>query len=109
MRQPCNDPTTAAAFASSPAASVAWEKSQQNSEIPNAANGTNRGETSPCSSFAQPIEPAPTPIANTDSSSVMTEPSPCNVSRAITGNSVINVAPTVQNQDSPRMHSQMPC
>ena len=48
------------------------------------------------------MEPTPTPMANTDSSSVSTVPSDRSVSRATTGNSVISVAPMVQNQDRPR-------
>ena len=90
-----------------PADAAARAKSQQNSEMPSAANGTSRGDTSPCSSRAHCIEPAPTPMANTDSSSVSTVPSACSVSRATTGNSVISVAPMVQNHDSPSTDSQI--
>ncbi len=50
MRQPCRVPITAPAVATPSAALVAAEKSQQNSDIPNAANGANRGDTLPCSS-----------------------------------------------------------
>ena len=64
-------------------------------------------DTSPCSSRAHWMEPTPTPIANTDRSSVSTVPSECSVSRATTGNSVISVAPMVQNQDRPRSESQI--
>ncbi len=90
-----------------PADAAAEAKSQQNSEMPSAANGTSRADTSPCSSRAHCMEPTPTPIANTDSSSVSTVPSECSVSRATTGNSVISVAPMVQNHDRPRTDSQI--
>ena len=86
---------------------AAVEKSHVNSEIPSAAKGTCRADTSPLSSFAQAIEPMPVPMANTASSKVSTCPSACSVSRAITGNSVSSVAPTVQNHDSPSRHSQI--
>jgi len=107
IRPPCHDPSTAPAEAMVPAPAAADAKSQQNAEMPSAAKGTSRGETSPCSMRAQAIEPMPTPTAKTVSNRVRTEPSPCRVSRAIIGNSVIRVAPMVQNQDRPSKDSQI--
>ena len=51
------------------------------------------------------MDPPPTPTANPASSSVTTRLSAPNSSFASTGNSARNVAPMVQNQDRPRMHS----
>ncbi len=107
IRQPANEDSAAAAVAMLPADAAAEAKSQQNSEMPSAANGTSRADTSPCSNRAHCTEPTPTPTANTDSSSVSTVPSECSVSRATTGNSVISVAPMVQNQESPSTDSQI--
>ncbi len=74
------------------------------------ANSTNLADTSPCNRLAQNIEPTPTPIANNDSSSVITEPIAVHVVSARDHRkrpSVINVAPTVQNQESPKAHCHM--
>ncbi len=109
IRQPANDRSATAALAKPPAAPAvvaADAKSQQNSEMPSAANGTSRADTSPCSSLAHWIEPTPTPTANTVSSSVNMLPPDCSVSRATTGNSVSKVAPMVQNHDNPSTDSQ---
>ena len=99
MRQPASVESAVAAVAIVPADDAAEAKSQQNIEMPMPANGTRRAETSPRSRRALRMEPTPTPTANTVSNSVRTVPSECSVSRAMTGNSVINVAPMVQNQD----------
>ena len=107
IRQPANEDTASTAVAMLPADAADEAKSQQNSEMPSAANGTSRADTSPCSNRAHCIDPTPTPMANTDSSSVSTVPSECSVSRATTGNSVISVAPMVQNHDRPRTDSQI--
>ncbi len=110
IRQPANERSATAASAkppACPAAVAADAKSQQNSEMPSAANGTSRADTSPCSNRAHWIEPRPTPIANTVSNSVSMLPPACSVSRATTGNSVSSVAPMVQNHDSPSTDSQI--
>ncbi|MBV8400677.1 MAG: hypothetical protein JOZ17_18340 [Acetobacteraceae bacterium] len=110
IRKPGQDASSSDALPNPPvalAAEAAEAKSQQKTEMPRAAKGTNRGDISPFSSLAHPIDPTPTPIANTVSMSVRTEPSDCSVSRATTGNSVISVAPMVQNQERPRTDSQI--
>src|SRR5262245_33514873 len=58
-RQPWTDDSTAAVSASPPAAEVADAKSQQKIEMPIAANGTCRGDTSPLSRRAHSIDPKP--------------------------------------------------
>src|SRR5579872_2190078 len=107
IRHPANTDKAAPASASSPAEAAAVAKSQQNTEIPTAAYGTSRADTSPLSNRAHCIEPIPTPTANTDRNSVSTLPSDRSVSRANTGNSVISVAPMVQNQDKPSTDNQV--
>ena len=90
------------AAAGSPASQA---KPQVNPVSSSAANGTCRADTSPCSIRPARMDPPPTPAAKPVSSRVMTWAPPLKSCLAMTGNSVRNVAPTVQNQDRPRMLS----
>ena len=71
MRQPCVEPSVAETSATCRPLTVV-PKSHVNSVIPNAANGTKRALTSPCSSRAHSIDPTPIPTANIVSSNVTT-------------------------------------